>query len=118
MTGDTRRSMCASRNTCAHEHTSTVSSRNSKRYCSIAHEGNTLSTPGIYFLGRYAKNPIYGADALHDEPSQEESKKVPIMMRFDRALLQRVDAAAKRRGISRSSWIQFTVRRALDQGEG
>ena len=65
-----------------------------------------------------AEKFIYGADALHDEPSQEESKKVPIMMRFDRALLQRVDAAAKRRGISRSSWIQFTVRRALDQGEG
>jgi predicted HicB family RNase H-like nuclease len=61
---------------------------------------------------------ISGADARHDEPSQEDSKKVPIMVRFDRDVLQRVDAAAKRRGISRSSWIQFTVSRALDQGEG
>jgi hypothetical protein len=26
--------------------------------------------------------------------------------------------AAKRRGISRSSWIQFPLSRALDQGEG
>jgi hypothetical protein len=33
-------------------------------------------------------------------------------------LLQRIDAAAKHRGISRSSWIQFTLSRALDQGEG
>ena len=30
----------------------------------------------------------------------------------------KVDAAAKRRGISRSAWIQFTVSRALDAGEG
>jgi hypothetical protein len=33
-------------------------------------------------------------------------------------LLAKVDAAAKRRGISRSAWIQFTVSRALDAGEG
>jgi predicted HicB family RNase H-like nuclease len=65
-----------------------------------------------------AQKFISGADASHDEPSQEDSRKVPIMVRFDRALLQRVDAAAKHRGISRSSWIQFTLSRALDQGEG
>jgi hypothetical protein len=52
------------------------------------------------------------------EPENDETKKVPIMMRFDRDVLTRVDAAAKRRGISRSAWIQFTVSRALDQGEG
>jgi uncharacterized protein (DUF4415 family) len=48
----------------------------------------------------------------------QERRKVPIMMRFDRDVLQRVDQAAKRRGVSRSAWIQFTVSRALDQGEG
>jgi hypothetical protein len=47
-----------------------------------------------------------------------ESRKTPVMIRFDRALLERVDTAAKRRGISRSAWIQFTVSRALDSGEG
>jgi len=47
-----------------------------------------------------------------------ETNKTPIMIRFDSAVLKRVDSAAKRRGISRSSWIQFTVSRALDQGEG
>ena len=50
--------------------------------------------------------------------ANHEAKKVPVMMRFDRDVLKRVDAAAKRRGISRSAWIQFTVSRALDQGEG
>lgn len=52
------------------------------------------------------------------EAETDEGKKVPVMMRFDRDVLKRVDAAAKRRGISRSAWIQFTVSRALDQGEG
>ena len=51
-------------------------------------------------------------------PENGETKKVPVMMRFDRDVLKRVDTAAKRRGISRSAWIQFTVSRALDQGEG
>jgi hypothetical protein len=40
------------------------------------------------------------------------------MTQFDAAVLERVDAAAARSGISRSAWIQFVVSRALDQGEG
>src|SRR3546814_1399139 len=47
-----------------------------------------------------------------DEAGQgAEPRKSPVMLRFDRALLAKVDAAAKRRGISRSAWIQFTVSR-------
>jgi hypothetical protein len=65
-----------------------------------------------------AEKFISAAESTHGESTQEGEKKVPIMVRFDRDVLQRVDAAAKRRGISRSSWIQFTVSRALDQGEG
>ena len=49
---------------------------------------------------------------------QGAGKKIPIMVRFDPALLQRVNDAAKHRGVSRSAWIQFTLSRALDQGEG
>ena len=33
----------------------------------------------------------------------DETRKTPVMIRFDRELLKRVDAAAKRRGISRSA---------------
>jgi predicted HicB family RNase H-like nuclease len=40
------------------------------------------------------------------------------MIRFDRELLGRVDVAAKRRGISRNAWVQYTISRALDTGEG
>jgi hypothetical protein len=60
---------------------------------------------------------IQGAGQL-SPTEREDTRKVPVMMRFDREVLTRVDAAAKRRGISRSAWIQFTVSRALDQGEG
>jgi hypothetical protein len=52
------------------------------------------------------------------EAAEDGPRKLPVMLRFDRALLAKVDAAAKRRGISRSAWIQFTVSRALDAGEG
>ncbi len=53
-----------------------------------------------------------------DHTEEKVGLKIPIMMRFDPVVLEKVDTAAKRRGISRSAWIQFTVSRALDQGEG
>src|SRR3546814_16499847 len=54
-----------------------------------------------------------------DEAGQgAEPRKSPVMLRFDRALLAKVGAAAKRRGINRSAWIQFTVSRALAAGGG
>jgi predicted HicB family RNase H-like nuclease len=47
-----------------------------------------------------------------------DARKAPVMIRFDRELLKRVDAAAKRRGISRSAWVMYTLSRALDVGDG
>ena len=61
---------------------------------------------------------IADAESSQEEARQEDDKKIQTTLRFDRSLLQRIDAAAKHRGISRSSWIQFTLSRALDQGEG
>jgi hypothetical protein len=40
------------------------------------------------------------------------------MIRFDRALLAKVDQAARKRGVSRSAWVQYTISRALEAGEG
>ena len=51
------------------------------------------------------------------EKKPRENKK-PIMIRFDPVLLNKVDQAAHRRGISRSAWIQYVISRAIDQGEG
>ena len=58
------------------------------------------------------------ATPVIEAAAEDGPRKAPVMLRFDRALLAKVDSAAKRRGISRSAWIQFTVSRALDAGEG
>ena len=44
-------------------------------------------------------------------------KRTPAMIRFDAELLRRVDEAAKRRGVSRSAWVAFTLSKALDDEE-
>jgi hypothetical protein len=44
-------------------------------------------------------------------------KRTPAMIRFDTALLARVDRAARRRGVSRSAWVAFTLSKALDDEE-
>lgn len=54
------------------------------------------------------------------EPEPEETisvreRKIPILVRFDPTMLQQVDKAARRRGISRSAWIHFMVSRALEE---
>jgi predicted HicB family RNase H-like nuclease len=48
-------------------------------------------------------------------PAPEPAKgRVATMVRFDAALLKKVDAAAKKRGVSRSAWIQYTLSEALE----
>lgn len=54
--------------------------------------------------------------AQDDQPQRKRKERV--MIQFNAKVLARVDAAAERRGISRSAWIQYVVSRALDQGEG
>jgi predicted HicB family RNase H-like nuclease len=52
------------------------------------------------------------------DTSPRRKRKERVMIQFDEKVLDRVDTAAERRGISRSAWIQYVVSRALDQGEG
>lgn len=61
---------------------------------------------------------IAGAGAGAGTGSAAPDRRAPVMIRFDPALLARVDEAARRRGVSRSAWVQFTLSRALDAGEG
>jgi hypothetical protein len=54
------------------------------------------------------------------EPEPEDKislreRKIPILVRFDPAMLRQVDKAARRRGISRSAWIHFMVSRSLEE---
>jgi hypothetical protein len=51
------------------------------------------------------------------ENQSPRKHKFATTLRFDSNLLARIDAAAKRRGVSRSAWIQYTLSRALDTGE-
>jgi hypothetical protein len=52
-------------------------------------------------------------------PSPEtDPKRTRVMMRFDPTLLERIDAAAKHRGVSRTAWLHMVASRALDQGDG
>ena len=43
-----------------------------------------------------------------------EGRRKPVMIRFDRDLLAKVDKAAKRRGVNRSAWISMTISQALE----
>lgn len=65
---------------------------------------------------RAAQAFISGAGKSQDD--EKEAGKRPVMVRFDPDLLIRVDEAAKRRGVSRAAWIQYTLSKALDAGEG
>ena len=58
-----------------------------------------------------------GKPAANDPPPKRKRKE-RVMIQFDDKVLERVDTAAERRGISRSAWIQYVVSRALDHGEG
>ena len=48
----------------------------------------------------------------------ERAPRAATTVRFDAELLARIDSAAKRRGISRSAWIHYTLSRALDEDGG
>jgi hypothetical protein len=41
--------------------------------------------------------------------------KAVVNMRFDGQLLARIDAAAKRQGISRTAWLHVAASKALEQ---
>ena len=47
--------------------------------------------------------------------SQDRPRKVLISHRLDRELLGRIDAAARRRGISRAAWINFYLSKAAEE---
>ena len=41
--------------------------------------------------------------------------KTVVNMRFDAGMLSRIDAAARRQGISRTAWLHVAASKALDQ---
>jgi hypothetical protein len=52
------------------------------------------------------------------EPVETANARLtPVMFRFDRPMLGRIDEAAKRRGVTRSAWVKFIISRALESGD-
>jgi hypothetical protein len=64
------------------------------------------------------KEEAFISGAKSESPKEKRQKKQPIMIRFDQGLLTKVDETSRRRGVSRSSWIQYVISRAIDNGEG
>jgi hypothetical protein len=69
--------------------------------------------------------PIVDVAAGKATPAAEPDKAAPIVdgaagkatvnMRFDVAVLERIDAAAKHQGISRTAWLHVAASMALDK---
>lgn len=49
--------------------------------------------------------------------STTNRKRTPITMKWDPALLERIDQAAKRKGVNRTAWVHYVISAALDRGE-
>jgi hypothetical protein len=58
---------------------------------------------------------IAGAGSMQAE--SVDARKVPVMIRFDRDLLRRIDTAARSRGVSRSAWVTYTLSGVLDEDQ-
>jgi predicted DNA binding CopG/RHH family protein len=65
---------------------------------------------------------ISGGAAKHVEISigqptnfdgEAKSEKTVVNMRFNRRLLERIDAAAQRKGVTRTAWIHWIAEEAL-----
>jgi hypothetical protein len=61
---------------------------------------------------RAAESFIEGTGKLR---AQDKPRKVLITHRLDRELLGRIDAAARRRGISRAAWINFYLSKCTEE---
>jgi hypothetical protein len=54
------------------------------------------------------------AGAGNGKPEVAETGKATVNMRFDAILLAKIDAAARKQGISRTAWLHVAAAKALD----
>jgi hypothetical protein len=67
-----------------------------------------------------ARAEAFIANASHNRPAghnAEEPAKTVVNIRFDSALLGRVDADARRLGISRTAWLHFAANNMIDRAK-
>lgn len=64
----------------------------------------------LRFIGKAPNQPVPTAAPA----KKKRAKKEPILIRIDPAILERVDRAAEKRGISRAAWISAACTRTLE----
>lgn len=52
-----------------------------------------------------------------DKAAESNPKLKAVPVRFPAELLARIDAAAKKRGLGRSSWVRYASSRVLDEDQ-
>jgi hypothetical protein len=65
-----------------------------------------------------ARAEAFIANASHTRPaghSPEATSKTVVNIRFDAALLGRIDADARRLGINRTAWLHFAANSMLER---
>lgn len=84
---------------------------------SIARKPGSKPTPASEaradsFISGAGQTPAAATPALIE--SDAGGRRQPVMIRFDKELLSRLDKAAKRRGVNRSAWISYVISQALE----
>jgi hypothetical protein len=77
----------------------------------------TIKMPYIVKPGNDDKKAeafIAAASARGSAPADDSTGKAVVNMRFDARLLARIDAAARRQGISRTAWLHVAASKALE----
>lgn len=65
-----------------------------------------------------ARAEAFIANASHSQPAApEESTKTVVNIRFDAALLGRIDTDARRLGISRTAWLHVAANGMLERAK-
>jgi predicted HicB family RNase H-like nuclease len=74
----------------------------------------TIKMPHIVKPVDERKADAFIAGGTLKTAAPQETEKTVVNMRFDTALLERIDAAAKRQGISRTAWLHVAASKALE----
>jgi hypothetical protein len=74
-----------------------------------------VSTQRILAVGNIKGGVGRTATALPEPEPEPEPERVVVTMRSDGDLLARVDAAARRQGISRTAWLHVAASKALER---
>jgi predicted DNA binding CopG/RHH family protein len=80
-----------------------------------AKAANTEDRAAGFISGGSVVKADAAAQTAEPTAASPKAKKAVVNMRFDPPLLAKVDAAAKRKGITRTAWIHWVVGEALNQ---